>query len=209
MLHTKTVKRSTLELLKSLQNKEYLQDFYLGGGTALSLYMGHRSSIDIDLFSNFDFETGMMIELIQQEYRIQLYYTAKNTIKGNINNTNVDIISHRYPYLSEPISTDNLKMLSEQDIIAMKLNAITVSGQRSKDYIDIYYILEKYDINTIIPFYQQKYHQQGEMHVLKSLVYFKDVDLSDWPVLIKDPDLKWDDVQKRIEKRVLEFIKNL
>ncbi len=51
MLHTEAVKASTLELIKTLQNKEYLGDFYLVGGTALSLYIGHRRSIDIDLFS--------------------------------------------------------------------------------------------------------------------------------------------------------------
>jgi len=208
MLHTKTVEPSTLGLLKSLQKREYLKGFNLVGGTALSLYLGHRKSIDIDLFSNFSFDSGQLIELIQQDYPLQLYFTAPNTIKGSIGKVNIDIIAHRYTYLNEPTYNNGIRLLSEPDIIAMKLNAISVSGQRSKDFIDIYFALEKYQISSMLSFYQKKYSQHGDMQVLKSLVYFDDVDLTDWPELIKNTTLKWTDVKKRIEKEVLSFIKN-
>jgi len=91
----------------------------------------------------------------------------------------------------------------------MKLNAISVSGQRSKDFIDIYFILEedKYSMADLIRFYQMKYGQDGDMHVLKGLVYFDEVDLSDWPVLMRKTHLKWDDVCKKIEKEVLQYLK--
>ena len=46
------------------------------------------------------------------------------------------------------------------------------------------------------------------MHILKSLVYFNDVDLSDWPVLLKNPDLKWKEVKVRLEKEVLAYAKS-
>ena len=51
MLPAKAVETTVLELIKSLQSKLYLKDFYLVGGTALALYLGHRKSVDIDLFS--------------------------------------------------------------------------------------------------------------------------------------------------------------
>lgn len=208
MLHTQTVEPSTLGLLRSLQNKGYLKGFNLVGGTALALYLGHRTSIDIDLFSNFNFDTAQLIELIQQDYPLQLYSTASNTLKGRIENVNVDIIAHRYPYLNEPTDIDGIRILSEPDIIAMKLNAISVSGQRSKDFIDIYFVLEehRFSIADMLKFYRMKYSQAGDMHVLKSLIYFDDVDLSDWPVLIRKPNLKWNDVCKKIEKEVLLFL---
>ena len=209
MLHTKTIEPSTLGLLKSLQSREYLKGFNLVGGTALSLYLGHRKSIDIDLFSNFSFDSGQLIELIQQDYPLQLYFTAPNTIKGSIDKVNIDIIAHRYTYLNEPAYINGIRLLSEPDIIAMKLNAISVSGQRSKDFIDIYFILEehKYSIADLIRFYQMKYGQDGDMHILKSLVYFDDVDLADWPVLLRKTHLKWGDVCKKIEKEVLQYLK--
>jgi hypothetical protein len=48
MLHTQTIEPAALELLKSLQSKDYLKGFNLVEGTALALYMGHRTSIDIE-----------------------------------------------------------------------------------------------------------------------------------------------------------------
>lgn len=58
MLQTQTIDPATLELIKSLQSRDYLKGFNLVGGTALALYLGHRRSIDIDLFSNFDFDVA-------------------------------------------------------------------------------------------------------------------------------------------------------
>jgi hypothetical protein len=208
MLHTKTIEPTTLGLLRSLQSKDYLNGFNLVGGTALALYLGHRTSIDIDLFSNFNFDASQLIELIQQDFPLQLYLTAQNTLKGSIGNVNVDIIAHRYPYLNEPSDIDGIRILSEPDIIAMKLNAISVSGQRSKDFIDIFFVLEdKYSLADMLKFYRMKYGQAGDMHVLKSLVYFNDVDLSDWPLMVRKPHLKWNDVCKKIEKEVLLYLK--
>lgn len=209
MLQTQTIDPATLELIKSLQSRDYLKGFNLVGGTALALYLGHRRSIDIDLFSNFDFDIATTIELIQQDFSLQIYQTARNTIKGSIENINVDIIAHKYPLLNKPTEIDGIRLLSEPDIIAMKLNAISVSGQRSKDFIDIFFAMEndRYLIADMLKFYQTKYNQSGEMHVLKSLIYFDDVDLSDWPVLLKKPGLKWSEVCTKINRKVLLFMK--
>jgi len=62
MLQKEAVDGSTLGLLKSLQSKPCLKGFYLAGGTALALYNGHRRSVDIDLFSDFAFDTTQMME---------------------------------------------------------------------------------------------------------------------------------------------------
>lgn len=209
MLQTQTIGPATLELIKSLQSRDYLKGFNLVGGTALALYLEHRRSIDIDLFSNFDFDVATIIELIQQDFSLQIYQTARNTIKGSIENINVDIIAHKYPLLNNPSEIDGIRLLSEPDIIAMKLNAISVSGQRSKDFIDIFFSMEndRYLIADMLKFYQTKYNQHGEMHVLKSLIYFDDVDLSDWPVLLKKQGLKWSEVCTKINRKVLLFMK--
>jgi len=208
MLQTQTVDVSTLELLISLQQKSYLDNFHLVGGTALALYYGHRKSIDIDLFTNQSFDTIRLLEQLQNDYPIQLYHTASGTIKGHINKVNVDFIAHRYPYLDEPFLSDGITLLSEKDIIAMKLNAICVSGQRSKDFIDIFFALEKHSVAGMVSYYQRKYNQQSDMHIVKSLVFFEDVDLTDWPVLINTPELDWSQVKSKLKKAVLDYSKN-
>ncbi|MFP4289936.1 MAG: nucleotidyl transferase AbiEii/AbiGii toxin family protein [Bacteroidales bacterium] len=208
MLQTQTVDAATLELLISLQQKRYLDNFYLVGGTALALYYGHRKSVDIDLFTNQSFDTISLLEKLQTDYPIQLFHTATGTIKGHINNVNVDFIAHRYPYLEEPFISEGITLLSEKDIIAMKLNAICVSGQRSKDFIDVYYAMERHSLADMVLFYQRKYNQQGDMHIVKSLVFFDDVDLTDWPVLIKTPEPGWNQVKSKLKKAVLDYSKN-
>jgi hypothetical protein len=205
MLPVKAVEAPILELIKSLQNKPYLKGFYLVGGTALALDLGHRKSVDIDLFSNFDFDATVLLEQIQQDFSYQLLVTSSNTLKGSIGKINVDILAHRYELIAEPGLTHGIKILSVPDIVAMKLNAISTSGQRSKDFIDIFYLLDIFNLRSMLEFYQKKYRQENVGHILKSLIYFDDVDLGDWPVLIENPKLKWNDVKKRIEKAVMEY----
>jgi hypothetical protein len=206
MLHTETVDRATLELLIALQQKTYLKGFFLVGGTALALTLGHRQSVDIDLFSNFDFDTAYVLENLSADFPFQLFFSASNTLKGSINGVQLDILAHRYPLINEAVATENITMLSVEDIIAMKLNAIAVSGQRVKDFIDIHFLLQSYSIAEMIGYYKKKYAQYNEANVLKSLCWFNDVDISAWPVLLKTPTLKWNTVKKDIEKSVATYL---
>jgi len=205
MLYKEAVDASTLELLRSLQSKKYLKGFNLAGGTALALYNGHRKSADIDLFSDFSFDTEQMLAYLHQDFDFSLLFSAPNTLRGVIDNIEVDIIAHRYNLINDPVIEDNIHILSEQDIIAMKLNAILTSGQRIKDFIDIYYLLDKYDLKTLLGFYLEKYNQRSDLLVLKSLIYFEDVVESESPVMLKDPGLKWKDIKHKIEKTVIEY----
>ncbi len=208
MLQTQTVAPGPLELLKSLQAKDYLGDFVLVGGTALALHWGHRQSIDIDLFSNKAFDAELLLERMQQDYPLQLMHTAVNTIKASIKGINVDFIAHRYPYLKPPATSDGIMIVSIADVLAMKLNAIVTSGQRSKDFIDVYWGLKTYSLGEMITFYKEKYNQEHAGHVVKSLVYFADTDLSDWPVMLKEPSLRWEEVTQHIEEKVFDFSRN-
>lgn len=209
MLHKSTVDESTLELLRQLQQKDYLKGFYLVGGTALALKMGHRKSVDLDLFSNFSFDTTQLLENLSADFPFKLLFSANNTLKGSINKVQVDILAHRYPLVAEPGNVENISMLSNEDIVAMKLNAITMSGQRVKDFIDIYYLLNTFSVEEMIGFYKKKYSQYNDANVLKSLCWFDDVDLSDWPVLLESPQLNWKTVKNKIEKATLIYLKKI
>jgi len=208
MLYKETISPQTLELLIRLQQKEYLKGFYLVGGTALALQIGHRTSVDIDLFSDFSFDTGYVLENLSADFGFTLFFSAANTVKGSIGGVQVDILAHRYPYISPLVIHDNIAMLSTEDIIAMKLNAISISGQRVKDFIDIYYLLKSYSVSDMIGFYKKKYALFNEVNVLKSLVWFEDIDQSDWPVLIQNPELKWAEIKKKISLETQKYLRN-
>ena len=206
MLYKKSVDKKTLDLLIQLQAKKYLEKFYLVGGTALALQIGHRKSVDIDLFSDFSFDITQILENLSADFDFKLFFSAENTIKGSINRVQVDILAHRYPLVLEPLKEDKIMMLSLQDITAMKLNAITGSGQRVKDFIDIYYLLRQFTMTDMISFYKTKYKQYNEVNVLKSITYFNDVNLSDWPQLIENPSLQWDEVKKSITNATMKYV---
>lgn len=207
MLYKSTVDQPTFELLRQLQSRDYLKGFYLVGGTALALRIGHRKSIDLDLFCTHDFDANELLENLSADFGFVLFFSGKNTLKGSINDVKIDILAHRYPLIGTPLIEDGIKLISLEDIAAMKLNAIAVSGQRIKDFIDIYFLLQIYTIEEMLGFYKTKYSQFHDVNVLKSLCWFEDVDPSEWPVLIKSPRLGWKTISRTIEKAILEFIR--
>ena len=207
MLQKNAVEPYTLELLKKLTSDNRLSEFSLAGGTALALQLGHRRSIDLDLFTTKDFDSNFILEHLEHIYNFKLDFSAENTLKGSINNIKVDLISHKYKLVT-PINTyDSIRLYSIPDIAAMKLNAITGNGTRSKDFIDIYFILKQYPLNEILEFYKTKYSTRNIFHVLKSLDYFDDINIQDWPEMIKENNLQLSDIKKNIETEVNDFLK--
>lgn len=207
MLHKETISPNTLELLIRLQQKEYLKGFCLVGGTALALQIGHRTSVDLDLFSDFSYDTAYVLENLSADFDFKLFFSANNTLKGSIDGVQVDILAHRYPYVCSPLIIENITMVSVEDIIAMKLNAISISGQRIKDFIDIFYLLKSYTIDDMIRFYKTKYATFNEVNVLKSLTWFEDIDHSDMPVLLENPKLKWSEVSTTIRHETQKYLR--
>jgi hypothetical protein len=149
------------------------------------------------------------LDNLSTDFSFTLFFSANNTLKGSINQVQVDILAHRYPLVGDPIIIENIGMLSVEDIAAMKLNAISVNGQRVKDFIDIYFLLETYSIGEMIGFYKKKYSQYNEANVLKSLCWFEEVDLSEWPVLLKTPKLRWGTVKKAIKEATSTYLHQL
>jgi predicted nucleotidyltransferase component of viral defense system len=135
-----------------------------------------------------------------------LFFSANNTLKGSIDGVQVDILAHRYSYVRSPQMIENITMVSVEDIIAMKLNAISISGQRIKDFIDIFYLLKSYTIEDMIHFYKTKYATFNEVNVLKSLTWFEDIDHSVMPVLLENPKLKWSEVSKKIRQETQKYV---
>ena len=84
MLHTESITSRTLETLKQLMRDETLQDFFLVGGTALALYMGHRKSIDLDLFTLHSFDAPRMRAYLTDRYCLSNAFVRKDTVKGTI-----------------------------------------------------------------------------------------------------------------------------
>ncbi len=201
MLQTETVKPGTLGVLKSLMGDNSFADFFLVGGTALSLQIGHRESIDIDLFSLKPFDGNQLLEHLEKMLDFKLNYEGKNAIKGKINNIQVDFITHDYP-LIEPIQNiEGLRIAGLKDIAAMKLNAITGNGTRLKDYIDVAYLSQYMSLEDMTEAYKVKYSSRNPFAALKSLSYHEDINFDEHIKLIHHK-YTWKGIEKRINQMI-------
>lgn len=150
------IKSETFALIQELQKLDFLKDFYLVGGTALALKLGHRNSIDIDLFTQNEFDENELIQNLKDKFTLNVSFTKKSTIISTINSIKTDFIRHNNPLIREPITEEGITYLSMEDIAAMKLHAIENSGKRLKDFIDIYFLLEHFSLNKMLRFYAIK-----------------------------------------------------
>lgn len=203
MLRKETVSKYTLELLIALMQDNEFKDFFLAGGTALSLQIGHRISIDLDMFSINPFDNNMLLEYLESAYSFQLDYQAKNTLKGQISNTKVDFITHNYPLISPLNLVENTRLANLEDIAAMKLNAIAGNGTRVKDFIDIAYLSPFLTLDQMLEAYSEKYKNRNPVMVLKSLDYHDDINF-DEPIEMVKASYSW----KKIKQRLSEMIIN-
>jgi len=209
MLHKEAIEHDILELLRTLQQESILKDFWLVGGTALALQLGHRKSDDLDLFTQHDFDTQQLLEYLETHYHFSLRYSSANTLKGIISGINLDFIAHKYPLSGKPVIIEGVRLLSIEDIAAMKLNAISGDGTRAEDFIDIYFILKQYSLKEILAFYSLKYTERNLLHTLKSLSWFDDIDNAVWPKMILEHDLNLSKIKAALGKHVKTFSSDL
>jgi Nucleotidyl transferase AbiEii toxin, Type IV TA system len=199
MLHKNPfiVAPQTFQLIQELQSIPELKEFYLVGGTSLALQLGHRNSVDIDLFVQHDFDDNEIIELIKSKYPIQEIFRRQNTIICLINNIKTDFIKHDYPFINQPVQEDGITFFGKEDIAAMKLHAIIQSGKRLKDFIDIYFLLQHFSMQQLIDFFTQKYSYSNPMIAMKAVTFLDEIDENmDPPKLVKP--LKLEQIKKRI-----------
>jgi Nucleotidyl transferase AbiEii toxin, Type IV TA system len=202
MLHYEAIDSKTLELLKQLQKVTDFDNLRLVGGSSLALQIGHRKSIDIDLFgiiNSDELEISKKLDKIGSVTKIK---SSENINIYLIDGIKVDIVNYHYKWLDEPITEDGLVLAKKMDIAAMKLAAITGRGTK-KDFIDLYFLLHEYSLEQMLDFYTQKYHDGSTFLVLKSLAYFNDADSEEDPIMLKT--MKWTKAKEFIIKKLEIF----
>jgi len=209
MLHKETLEPATLALIRQLQIDPILNGFELVGGTALALMIGHRISVDIDLFSQQAFDTQDVLEHLEKSYEFSLQYMHKNTLKGVIDNVFVDILTHAYPKVGDVVVSEGVTLMSKPDIAAMKINAISGNGTRAKDFVDVYFLLKEYSVEALLGFYSRKYTQRNTFHALKSLTWFDDMDEATWPNMLLEKTLTPAVLKMEITRHVTAYAHTL
>jgi hypothetical protein len=202
MLYKETVTQEMWELLQRLMKDEKLKEFNLVGGTALSLIIGHRLSIDLDLFSIKDFDQNALLSHLSDQHPVKIREIFNNTILLDIGNVKVDIITHKYSW-QEPIQIEQeIRIASLTDIGAMKLHAIFQNGTRIKDFVDMYFLLEHNPFRIYLEAYQNKYGGNPRL-VAHALLHHNNIDTEEKVKLLKGKETDFSKMTQRLKKAVL------
>ncbi|KDN54686.1 hypothetical protein FEM21_22000 [Flavobacterium seoulense] len=147
-------------------SSDVFADFRLVGGTALSLHRGHRMSVDIDLFTDADYNT-INFDIIESFLREHYLYVDTNDFKlisfgksyfiGNSQDDAVKLdLYYTDPFIDEVIEVDGIRLASIEEIIAMKLDVILRTG-RKKDFWDIHELREDYTIKDMFALHEKRF----------------------------------------------------
>ena len=178
-MHSKILSPNQQELLPLL--KVFKKEFYLVGGTAIALYLGHRRSIDFDMFKFSSIKPKSLVTKIS-ESGFSYDVTRRVTEQLNVTIHNVKFTFYEYPFqIESPTSFEGIvKMPTLIDLAAMKAYAL---GRRSKwkDYVDLYFILkDHYTIKQISDRASVIYDQLFSEKLFRAqLSYFADVNFSE------------------------------
>lgn len=203
MLHYQTVDPSTLEILKRLLQMQVFNELRLVGGTSLALQLGHRKSVDLDLFGSLEADDFVVANALKTFNSVTIIQKSESITIYSIEGIKVDIVNYTYPWLSAAKIEDGIRLAHLEDIAAMKLSAITGRGTK-KDFIDISHILQYFSLKQMLEFYSRKYYDGSEFLVLKSLTYFADADQEPDPVMLYKMD--WEDIKAGIVKTLEDFL---
>lgn len=198
-----TVEQNTLGVLRALFKLHELDGARLVGGTALALLLGHRNSIDLDIFGVIDLNDLINSNALEKAGSFTLLKSSPSIIASIIDKVKVDVVNYNYPWLEDAICVDELRLAGFKDIGAMKLAAITGRGNR-KDFIDLFFLLKQFSLNELMDFYKGKYKDGSPYLVIKSLTYFEDAENDHIPIMYKKAN--WQKVKKEITSAVQDYV---
>ncbi|MEA1963869.1 MAG: nucleotidyl transferase AbiEii/AbiGii toxin family protein [Candidatus Aerophobetes bacterium] len=205
----KTIGQKRLSILKELK---FLKNhhFYLAGGTALALELGHRVSLDFDFYTEEELDPETLLQNFQKHFKnVQLIRRAENTLILSIDNVEVSLFSYPYPLISPLIKTPEVNLASMEDICAMKIVAIIQRGTK-RDFIDIYFLLKEFGLERIFTLAQKKYRGLFNKYLaLQALTYFVDADKEKKEKRTNiSTEISWDEIKKELIKTAGDFKKH-
>jgi predicted nucleotidyltransferase component of viral defense system len=212
MLYYSTVNKLLQKSLLQLMQSKVFDDFRLVGGTALSLQIGHRESIDIDLFSDADYGT-LDFKDIENYLKENFQYVdfldtipaiGKSYSIGENKESTVRLdLYYTDNYIQPAIEVDGIRMATIEEIIAMKLEVIQ-GGGRKKDFWDLHDLLQSYDLSQMLDLHEQRYpYSHDKDLIIQNFTSFEQADEDFNPICLKGK--YWAFIKEDFEEIILQF----
>lgn len=199
MLHYSTIEPRTLQLLKQLQSEPLFCGCRLVGGTALALQLGHRNSVDLDLFGSISATSDEIRSTLSAKHQVNIIKESSNINIYVVDGVKVDLVNYSYGWIDNEVRDDSIILAGVKDIAAMKIAAVIGRGTK-KDFIDLFFLLRHFTLQQILDLYMQKYPDGSMFIAMKSLTYFEDAEPDPMPVMFESAD--WENVKNTIRKAV-------
>ena len=184
-MRSEVLPEPTRKLLDKFSSENLPAKSYLGGGTAIALWLGHRQSVDLDWFTSQEFDEKMW----QMKWETELGFTLRGrdwqTLNGEIESVKTALYFYKYPLIDKTISYNNLKIGGLKDLAAMKMDTVISRGTK-RDFIDLYFLTKKFGARQMFEFYDYKYGNLAdrELMIRKALVYFREADEDEMPRML-------------------------
>lgn len=210
MLYYNTINDLLIHGLHLLMAAKEFDSFRLVGGTALSLQIGHRTSIDIDLFTDSPYG-NIDFEIIDTSLRRLFPYVnhlsnvipalGKSYVIGTDRDNTVKLdIFYTDPFIQPVLVLDEIRMATVEEIIAMKIDVVQRGG-RKKDFWDLHELLPKYDITTMLELHRLRYKYTHDRElILKNFIEFDKADEDFEPICLRGN--YWEFVKEDIEEAI-------
>ena len=193
-------------LWEKLVGVKLVKEFYLAGGTAAALHLGHRESIDFDFFTEVEFPAGKLLEQLAELGQLSVEQQDSNTLLGTLAGVKVSFFKYPYPLLAETTKLNGIKVAGLSDIVPMKLIAVSQRGTK-KDFIDVFYLLEAgWSLEAMFEVVEKKFKgvHYNKLQILKSLTYFEDAERDPEPRMLGE--FSWERCKEKIRLATREAL---
>ncbi|MBI4240056.1 nucleotidyl transferase AbiEii/AbiGii toxin family protein [Candidatus Uhrbacteria bacterium] len=199
---TKAIEKKAEIIFRELNEIPFFAQFYLAGGTALAVQIGHRISFDLDFFSQNFFSVKNTRNGLRSLGAVNVRLEDEHSLGVIVRGVKMSFLEYPYPLLFPAIKWKNHGNLCDiRDIGCMKLDAIASRGTK-RDFVDLYFITRKYSLKKLLDLFKKKYKgiEYNYLHLLKSICYFEDAEADPTPKMLVD--LSWEKIRANFIKEI-------
>ena len=196
-------------VLRKLTPIAEIEGFYLAGGTALALQIGHRISEDLDFFRDSSFDARFLFSILRDKTdSAEEMVVETHTLLTILEGARCSFFFYEIPLIFEPVRFEGLRVADWRDIVAEKLKTISQRGSK-KDFFDIYVVLRANMLNIegAVSLFRRRFESTGLnlYHVLRSLFYFEDAEDEPDPNMMPGHAYSWEEVKAFFTDNIREF----
>jgi predicted nucleotidyltransferase component of viral defense system len=209
MLHYHTINKPLNYALQKLMNAKEFDNFRLVGGTALSLHIGHRKSVDIDLFSDAEYgslDFAAMTSFLVNHFSYVDYVAidpalGRSYFIGDSKQNSVKLdLYYTDPFIRPYLTINSIRMATIEDITAMKIDVVQRGG-RKKDFWDVHALFDFFSIKQMLKLHKQRYpYHHNKNLILQNFTDFTHADDDFDPICLHAK--YWELIKEDIEEAI-------